>query len=165
MGYDRYTVSDDFNCGTYFFCFPLTLKNTFPWPFVPILSNFFEEQWTQNHPQCLSGLSRALFPTTFLEIAVFKLQNALYDNDVPSLPPFLTWQFMFLTLKTFEIMIFKVLVNNCDHNKSSRRMLTNLFSFLSGHKISQNSILCHRRHRCPWGNLVRKRFQSTFVSS
>ena len=25
-----------------------------------ILSNFFEEQLTQNHPQCLSGLSRAL---------------------------------------------------------------------------------------------------------
>ena len=30
-----------------------------------ILANFFEEQWTQNHPQYLSGLSRALFPTTF----------------------------------------------------------------------------------------------------
>ena len=36
-----------------------------------ILSNFFEEQWTQNHPQYLSGLSRALFPTTFLELAVY----------------------------------------------------------------------------------------------
>ena len=36
-----------------------------------ILSNFFEEQWTQNHPQYLSGLARALFPTTFLEIAVY----------------------------------------------------------------------------------------------
>ena len=36
-----------------------------------ILSNFFEEQRTQNHPQHLSGLSRALFPTTFLEIAVY----------------------------------------------------------------------------------------------
>ena len=35
-----------------------------------ILSNFFEEQWTQNHLQYLSGLSRALFPTTFLEIAL-----------------------------------------------------------------------------------------------
>ena len=35
-----------------------------------ILSNFFEKQWTQNHPQYLSGLSRALYPTTFLEIAV-----------------------------------------------------------------------------------------------
>ena len=36
-----------------------------------ILSNFFEEKGTQNHPQYLSGLSRALFPTTFLEIAVY----------------------------------------------------------------------------------------------
>ena len=44
MGYDRYTVSDDFSCRTYFCCFPLTLKNTFSRPFVPILSNFFEEQ-------------------------------------------------------------------------------------------------------------------------
>ena len=35
-----------------------------------ILSNFFEEQCTQNHPQYLSGLSRAHFPTTFLETAV-----------------------------------------------------------------------------------------------
>ena len=35
-----------------------------------ILSKFFGEQWIQNHPQYLSGLSRALFPTTFLEIAV-----------------------------------------------------------------------------------------------
>ena len=36
-----------------------------------ILSNFFEEHRTQNHLQYLSGLSRALFPTTSLEVAVF----------------------------------------------------------------------------------------------
>ena len=36
-----------------------------------ILSNFFGEQWTQNHPQYLSELSRALFQTTFLKIAVY----------------------------------------------------------------------------------------------
>ena len=36
-----------------------------------ILANFFEEQWSQNHPQYLSGLLRAVFPTTFLEIAVY----------------------------------------------------------------------------------------------
>ena len=36
-----------------------------------ILSNFFEEQCTQNYQQYLSGLSRALFPTTFLKIAVW----------------------------------------------------------------------------------------------
>jgi len=35
-----------------------------------ILSNFFEEQCPQSHAQYLSGLSRGLFPTTFLKIAV-----------------------------------------------------------------------------------------------
>ena len=36
-----------------------------------ILSNFFEEQWTRNHPQYLSGLLRALLSTIFLKIAVY----------------------------------------------------------------------------------------------
>ena len=36
-----------------------------------ILSNFFENQCTQNHPQFLLVLLRALFPTTILEIAVY----------------------------------------------------------------------------------------------
>ena len=44
MGYDRYTVAGDCSCRTYFCCFPLALANTFPWPFMPILSNFSEEQ-------------------------------------------------------------------------------------------------------------------------
>ena len=35
-----------------------------------ILSNFFEELRTQNRPQYLSGLSRTLFSTTFLEIGL-----------------------------------------------------------------------------------------------
>ena len=35
-----------------------------------MISNFFEKQWTQHRPQNLSGLSHALFPTTFLKIAV-----------------------------------------------------------------------------------------------
>ena len=52
-------------------CFPLALANIRPWAFRAILSNFFEEGTTQNYPQYLSGLSRALFPTTFLEIAVY----------------------------------------------------------------------------------------------
>ena len=69
MGYDQYIVPDDCSCQTYFCCFPLALENTFPWHFVPILSDLFEEQRTQNHPQCLLGLSCALFSTTFLEIA------------------------------------------------------------------------------------------------
>ena len=46
-----------------------------------ILSNFFEERRTQNHPQYLSGLSRALFSTTFLEIAVYEL-NAKVERAV-----------------------------------------------------------------------------------
>ena len=44
MGYDRYTVPGDCSCRTYFCCFPLALANTFSWPFVPIFSNFFQEQ-------------------------------------------------------------------------------------------------------------------------
>ena len=40
-----------------------------------ILSNFFEEKWTQNHPQYLSGVSRALFPTSFLEIVVYRFNR------------------------------------------------------------------------------------------
>ena len=35
------------------------------------LSKFSEKQWTPNHPQYLSGLSCALFQTTFLKIAVY----------------------------------------------------------------------------------------------
>ena len=46
VGYDQYSVSDDCTYGTYFCCFPLALANTFPRPFVAILSNFFKEQWT-----------------------------------------------------------------------------------------------------------------------
>ena len=71
MGYDQYTFSNDFSCRTYFGCFPLAIANITSQTSRAILSNFFEEQCTQNHPQYLSGLSRALFPTTFLEIAVY----------------------------------------------------------------------------------------------
>ena len=39
---------------------------------LAIVWNFFEKQWIKNHPQYHSGLSRALFPTTFLEIAVYR---------------------------------------------------------------------------------------------
>ena len=35
-----------------------------------LLSNFFEEQCSLNHPEYPSGSSRGLFPTTFLEIAL-----------------------------------------------------------------------------------------------
>ena len=47
-----------------------------------ILSNFFEKQWSQNHPQYLSGLSRALYPTTFLKIAVNYQGKSLLKENV-----------------------------------------------------------------------------------
>ena len=72
MGYDQYTVPNDCSCRTDFCCFPVALANKCPWPLVPFFSIFFGEEGRQNHPQYLSGLSRALFPTTFLETAVYK---------------------------------------------------------------------------------------------
>ena len=60
------------SCRTCFCCFALALGNIRPWPLVPFIQNFYEEQWSQNHPRYLSGLSRALFPTTFFEIAVYQ---------------------------------------------------------------------------------------------
>ena len=36
-----------------------------------ILSNFLEKQCTKKQPTILSWLSRALYPTTFLKIAVY----------------------------------------------------------------------------------------------
>ena len=65
MGYDQYTVPDTVAVEPTF----STRKHTSIASRV-ILSNFFEEQWTQNHPQYHSGLSRAFFPRTFLEIDV-----------------------------------------------------------------------------------------------
>ena len=72
MGYDHYTVPNDCSCRTYFCCFPLAIANMYmSMASRAILSNFFEEQHPQNHPQYLSVLSLALFPTTFLEISVY----------------------------------------------------------------------------------------------
>ena len=48
-----------------------------------ILSNFSEKQRTQNHLQYLSGLARALYPTTFLEIAVSR-HNSFIKVTRPS---------------------------------------------------------------------------------
>jgi len=48
---------------------------------VPFFQNFYEEQCSQNPPQYLSGLSRALFPTTFFEIAVFEVLVEMYEVE------------------------------------------------------------------------------------
>ena len=57
------------SCQTYVCCFFSALVNMSMASRV-ILSKFFDEQWIQSHPQYLSGLSRALFATAFLKIAV-----------------------------------------------------------------------------------------------
>ena len=38
-----------------------------------ILPDFCENSELQDHPRYISGLSRALYPTTFLEIAVYNV--------------------------------------------------------------------------------------------
>ena len=52
-----------------------------------ILSNSFEEQQTQNHPQYLSGFSRALFPTPFLKIAVYTKENGAFRTKEAGILP------------------------------------------------------------------------------
>ena len=69
-----------------------------------IFSNFFEEQSTQNHPQYLSGLSRALFPTTFLEIAVYVRREEQYVQTLELLLLLLFFSF----LKSFSTYWLKI---------------------------------------------------------
>ena len=45
------------------------------WPLVPFFQISLENRADLNHPQYLLGLSRALFPTTFLETAVYDFLN------------------------------------------------------------------------------------------
>ena len=63
------------SCRIYFCCFLLALASIRPWLLVPFFEICFEKRWTRNHPQYLLRLSRPLFPTTFLEIAVFTLAS------------------------------------------------------------------------------------------
>ena len=84
MGYDQYTVPNTVAIEPTFVAF---LKHSQAYGHglschcFKLLS-FSEEQWTQNNPQYLSGLSRALFPTTFLEIAVNYNWDELLDLDI-----------------------------------------------------------------------------------
>ena len=84
MRYDHFTVPDTVaSCRNYFCYFSLALAKIRPWP---LSCHFFKYRWRTselktNHPQYLSGLSRALFPITFLEIAVYKLTLSLSDHD------------------------------------------------------------------------------------
>ena len=70
MEYDQYTVPDDCSCQTYFSLFPLALAN------MASLVLFFQISLKNSELKTthkyLSGLSRAFFRTTFLEIAVIR---------------------------------------------------------------------------------------------
>ena len=60
MGYDQY-----------FCCCPLALTDICPWRLLPFFQISLKNSELKNNPQCLSGLSRALYPTTFLKIPVY----------------------------------------------------------------------------------------------
>ena len=73
MGYDQYTVPDTVAVEPTFAAFLSAPANTRLWPLGPFfqisLKNLSERKNIHN---TLSGLPSALFPTTFLEIAVYK---------------------------------------------------------------------------------------------
>ena len=79
MGYDQYTVPDTIAIEPTFVAFlSFSTRKGMSVVFHAILSNFFEEQCPQNHPQYLSGLLRALFVTTCLENSCIKIQLNLH---------------------------------------------------------------------------------------
>ena len=70
-----------------------------------ILSNFFEEERTQNYPQYLSGLSRALFPTTFLEIAVYAQCSSMSNRSFLSFTLSIICKLQVIMNRTMEMLI------------------------------------------------------------
>ena len=79
---------------SFFFLLRFSTRKHSPWPLVPFFQNFYEEQWSQSHPQYISGLSRALFPTTVFEIAVYlnntwKCGFVLRNEGITNSSPFL----------------------------------------------------------------------------
>ena len=71
MGYDQYTVPDTIAIEPTFVAFlSFSTHKGMSVVFHAILSNFFEEQCPQNHPQYLSGLLHALLRQPVSKIAV-----------------------------------------------------------------------------------------------
>ena len=66
MGYDQYTLFLKLQRSNLLLLLSFNTRKHTSMAFGVILLNFFEEQSTQNHPQCLSGCLRVLFPTIFL---------------------------------------------------------------------------------------------------
>ena len=100
MGYDHNTVPNDCTCRTYFCCFPPALENTFPWPFVPILSNFFEEQRTQNHPQL--SIVACTFSDNLSRNSCIYLLICLYLPHISSFPFRLFFSLLFGLKNSFR---------------------------------------------------------------
>ena len=71
MGYDQYTVRNDWSCQTYFCCFPWVFVNICLWLPVPFFQISLKDSALKATHNTFSGLSRALFPTTLIEIAVY----------------------------------------------------------------------------------------------
>ena len=76
MGYDQYPVPGGTVAANLLSLLSFSTRKYTSMASRAILSNFFEEEWTQNHPQYLSELPRALFPTPFLEKAVYLRSGA-----------------------------------------------------------------------------------------
>ena len=69
MGYDQYTVPHSVDIEPTVFVF-LALANVRQWPIVPFFQISLKNSELKNTHNTLHGLSRALFSTTFPEIAV-----------------------------------------------------------------------------------------------
>ena len=69
---DQYTVPDTVAVERTFVLVSFSTRKHTSMVARAILSNFCEEQLNQNSPQYVSEFSRALCPTTFLELAVYK---------------------------------------------------------------------------------------------
>ena len=83
MGYDQYTVPGDCSCQAYFCCFPLALANM-SMASRAILSNFFEEQLTQNHPQY--GIVACTFSNNLSQnICIQNLLQQEFDRWLPEI--------------------------------------------------------------------------------
>ena len=62
-----------YSCRTYFCCFLLALANIRPWPLVSFSQTSLKNSDFKTTHNTFRGLSRPLFPTTFLEIAASEM--------------------------------------------------------------------------------------------
>ena len=97
MGYDQYTVPDDWSCRTYFCCFPLALANICPWPPVSFFQIYLKSRALKTTHNTFRDCRVHFFPTTFLEIAVNGYRRDasflhLRFTWVPRFPPALSKQ-------------------------------------------------------------------------